>query len=110
MLLHPTKTWFATNFLMVERFFKFKPAIEQTITNPDWTTFVNALHGNHCQKSLTKARVVQANVTRDEYWDTYANFIHMVEPILMSLKAFDDKQPCMGRAWLIMKTLEKHVL
>jgi hypothetical protein len=26
------------------------------------------------------------------------------------LKAFDNKQPCMGRAWLIMKTLEKHVL
>ncbi len=45
MLLHPTKTRFATHFLMVERLFKFKPAIEQIITNHDWTTFVNALHG-----------------------------------------------------------------
>jgi hypothetical protein len=106
MLLHPTKTRFATKFLMVERLFKFKLAIEQTIIDPDWTTFVNALHGNHCQKSLTKARAIQANVRTDEYWDTCANFIHMVEPILVSLKAFDDKQPCMGRVWLIMKTLE----
>jgi hypothetical protein len=28
----------------------------------------------------------------------------------MSLKAFDGKQPCMGKAWFIMKTLEQHVL
>jgi hypothetical protein len=48
MLLDPTKTQFTTNFLMVERLFKFKFAIEQIITNPKCTTFVNALHGNHC--------------------------------------------------------------
>jgi hypothetical protein len=64
MLLNPIKTQFVTNVLMVERLFKLKLAIEQTITNPDWTTFVNSLHGNHCQKLLTKARV-QANIRRD---------------------------------------------
>jgi hypothetical protein len=36
MLLKPIKTWFATNFLMVERLFKLKLAIEQTIANPNW--------------------------------------------------------------------------
>jgi hypothetical protein len=76
---------------MVERLFKFKPTIEQTITNPNWTTFVNALHGNHCQNSLTKARIIQANVRRNEHWDTCANFIHMVKLVLVSLKAFDGK-------------------
>jgi hypothetical protein len=30
----------------------------------------------------------------------------MVEPILMALREFDGKQPCMGRAWLLMKTLD----
>jgi hypothetical protein len=55
---------------MVERLFKLKLAIEQTIANPDWTTFVNSLHGNHCQKLLTKTRVVQANIRRDKFWDT----------------------------------------
>jgi hypothetical protein len=110
MLLHATKTRFATNFLMVERLFKFKHAIEETITDFDWTTFVNVLHGNHSQKSLTKAKVVQTNIRRDKFWDTCANFIHMVEPVLMSLKAFDGKQPSIRRAWLIMKTLERHVL
>ncbi len=28
----------------------------------------------------------------------------------MSLRAFDGKQACMGRVWLIMKTLGQHVL
>jgi hypothetical protein len=48
MLLNPIETWFATNFLMVERLFKLRLAIEQTITNPNLTTFVNSLCGNHC--------------------------------------------------------------
>jgi hypothetical protein len=30
----------------------------------------------------------------------------MVEPTLMALRGFDGKQPCMGRAWLLMKTLD----
>jgi len=54
--------------------------------------------------------IVQTNIRWDKFWDTCANFVHMVEPILVSLKAFDGKQPCMGKAWLIMKTLERHVL
>jgi hypothetical protein len=33
MLLNPIKTWFATIFLMVERLFKLKLAIEQTVAN-----------------------------------------------------------------------------
>jgi hypothetical protein len=82
---------------MVERLFKLKPTIEQTIVDPNWTTFINSLRGNHHQKLFTKVRAVQANVRRDEFWDTCVNFVHMVEPILMSLRAFDGKQPCMGR-------------
>ncbi len=53
-------------------------------------------------------RAIWANVKKDEFWNT--NFVHMVEPILMSLKTFDSKQPCTGRAWFIVKSLEGHVL
>jgi hypothetical protein len=35
MLLNPIETWFATNFLTVERLFKFKPTIEQTVADPN---------------------------------------------------------------------------
>jgi hypothetical protein len=47
MLLNPTKTRFVTNFLMVEKLFKLTLAIEQTILDHDWTTFVNLLCGSH---------------------------------------------------------------
>jgi len=30
----------------------------------------------------------------------------MMELVLMALRAFDGKQPIMGRAWLVMKILE----
>jgi hypothetical protein len=47
-MLNPIETPFATNFLIIERLFELKPTIEQTITDPDWTTFVNTLCGSHC--------------------------------------------------------------
>jgi hypothetical protein len=33
-----------------------------------------------------------------------------MEPVLMPLKAFDGKQPYMGKAWFFMKTMGQHVL
>jgi hypothetical protein len=106
MLISSTETRFATNFLMVEWLFKLKLAIEQTIANLDWTIFVNTLCGNHHQKLFTKTKVVQANIKKNEFWDICANFVYMVELVLVSLKAFDGKQLCMGKAWLLMKILE----
>jgi hypothetical protein len=47
LLLNPIETQFATIFLMVEKSFKLRPTIEQTIVDPNWITFVNSLHGNH---------------------------------------------------------------
>ncbi len=85
MMLNPIETHFATNFLIIERWFKLRPTIEQTIIDLDWTTFVNTLCGSHCQKSFTTVKVVQVNVRRDEFWDTSANFVHVVELVLMSL-------------------------
>jgi hypothetical protein len=95
---------------MIERLFKLILAIKQIVVDLDWTTFFNSLCGSHRPKLLTKVKVIRANIRRDEFWDTCVNFIHMVEPVLVSLRAFDDKQPCMGKAWFIMKTLERHVL
>jgi len=95
---------------MVEKLFKLRLAIEQIIVFLNWTTFVNSLCGNHCQKLFTKAKVIRTNVRRDKFWDTCVNFVHMMEPVLMPLKAFDGKQPYMGKAWFFTKTMEQHVL
>jgi hypothetical protein len=50
MLLNPNETQFATNFMMVEWLFKWKPIIKQVIIDLEWTTFVNTLCGTHHQK------------------------------------------------------------
>jgi hypothetical protein len=52
---------------MVERLFKLKLAIEYTIVDPNWTTFVNLLRASHHKKSLTKAKVVPTNIRKDEF-------------------------------------------
>jgi hypothetical protein len=66
-----------------------KLAIEQIVADPNSKTFVNTLRGTYCHKLLIKAKIVQANIQRDRFWDTCANFVHMVESILMALKAFN---------------------
>jgi hypothetical protein len=68
------------------------------------------LCGSHHEKLYTKVKAIWADIMRDKFLDTCANIVHMVELVVTSLRAFDCKQPCMGRTWLIMKTLEWHVL
>ncbi len=87
-----------------------RTTIEQTITDLEWITFVNTLRGTHHHKSFTKGKYVKVNIRKDKFWDICANFVHMVEPILMELKTFNGKQPCMGKPQYVMKTLEEHIL
>jgi hypothetical protein len=110
MFQNLVETRFTTTFLIIKRLLKVKLALEQIIIDLEWSTFVNTLHRAHRHKSITKARFVQGNIRKDGFWDTCANFVHMVELVLVALKEFNGKQPCMGNAWLIMKTLERHVL
>ncbi len=70
--------------LMVEWLFKLRIVIEQTIIDLKWTTFVNTLHGAHHHNCIPKAKYVWANTRRDGFWDTCANFVHMVKPNLNS--------------------------
>jgi hypothetical protein len=82
-----------------------KFVIERIVINIKWTTFVNTLRNTHRHTSLTKEKYVQTNIRRDGFWDTCANFVHMVEPFLLASRAFDGKQPSMGKVWFVMKTL-----
>jgi hypothetical protein len=82
---------------MVERLFKLKRAIEQIVVDPNWTIFVNTLLGTHHQKLFIKAKVIHANIKKKRLLGYCANFVHIMEPILVSLRPFDGKQPCMGR-------------
>jgi hypothetical protein len=39
---------------------------------------------------MSKEVEVQQNVQSDVFWDSSANFIHMVEAILVALREFDN--------------------
>ncbi len=50
MLLNSTKTWFATNFSIIERLFEFTLAIEQIVVDPD-----GELLSTHCMAIIVKS-------------------------------------------------------
>jgi hypothetical protein len=56
-----------------------------------------------------KFLVVQRTMTWLKNITFLKNCKLIVELVVMALRAFDGKQPCVGRAWPIMKTME-HVL
>ncbi len=109
MFLNLTKTWFATIFLMVERFFKLRLAIEQNVVDPIWINFCQHIVW-HPSLEVPRRKLFKVTWGRTNFWDTCANFVHMVELILMLVRAFDGKQLYMGKTWFLMKTLEWHVL
>ncbi len=88
--------WILAKFFFA-RFWSTQPC-QEPIINPKWTTFVNMLCNGHQHKSPTKVKYVRANIKKDGFCNTSANFVHMVEPIPMELKALNGKQPCMGKA------------
>ncbi len=63
----------------------------------------------HQRGAISKVVEVHQSVQNNVSWDICANCIHMVELVLVALREFDGKGSCMGKAWLVMKTLEKHV-
>jgi len=77
--------WFVTNFLMVEQLSKLKSNIEQTIMDMEWTIFVNTLCSTYYHKSFIKPRYVWTNIRKDKVLYTCANFVHMVELVLVAL-------------------------
>jgi hypothetical protein len=52
---------------------------------------------------------VRRSIRSDGFWNSCENFLFMVTPVLEVLRVFDGKQPAMGKAWLVMHELQKHV-
>jgi hypothetical protein len=87
-----------------------KNALEQVVIHPWWTKYMQSLfnrqNGNrtHALASLVRATVLEGN-----FWHRCQNYVHMVEDILKALRVFDGREAAMGRAWLTMNNLKKHI-
>jgi hypothetical protein len=55
------------------------------------------------------AAMVRAIILKENFWHHCQNYVHMVEDVLKALRVFDGFEPAMGRAWLTMNNLKKHI-
>ena len=109
-LLLPGQTRFASNFIMIDRLLKVKDALEQSVVDPEWRAYVTKLRDTRRDRARTFSRSVKTLVLDEHFWERCTNFREMVAPVVYTLREFDAKEPCMGKALHILRDLEKHVL
>ena len=104
----PTKTPFATNFIMIDRFIQVRNALKRMVIDDDWFIFMDDLK----RKSHTfymKCFAIRWFVRFDGFWNMCENFLYMVILVVNALRVFNSKAPAMGLARKVMHDLETHV-
>lgn len=91
---------------------KARHALKQMVIHIGWTAYINKLSmGNDGQRqNATKARQIKTDVNDDKFGASCNIYCHILEEVLKALRVFNGVEPTMGKAWLTMKNLEKHVL
>ena len=108
-LLMPGQTRFASHYIMISRLLKVRGALEQSVVDPDWRNY-------ETKKTLSardKAKIsrdVKRVVLDDVFWEQCANFKWMTSPVVYALREFDAKESALGKAYVVLRNLEKHVL
>jgi hypothetical protein len=70
-----------------------------------WSLF-NRQNGHHAH-ALTS--FVRATILEGNFWHRCQNYVHMVKDFLKALQVFDGREAAMGRVWLTMNNLKKHI-
>ena len=52
---------------------------------------------------------VRSHLLDENFWQRCQNYTYMVEDVMKALRVFDGKEPAMGKAWLTMNNLRKHI-
>jgi hypothetical protein len=98
LTLHlPVETRFATNFIMIDRLFQVRNALERMVLDEDWPTLLRDLR-RRSTTAYMKGFVVRRFIRSDGFWNTCKNFLYMVIPVVKVLRVFDGKAPAMGLA------------
>lgn len=109
-LIFPAETRFGCHFLMISRLLKVKAALMQVVVHEKWEEYVSGLFNRqNGNRAHALACLVRATILDETFWMRCENFVHLVEPALVTLRTFDGHTPAMGRAWLAMNNLRKHV-
>ena len=110
MLLMPTNTWFACNFIMIMRMVEVREALENVVMHHKFVEYVATLFNRqNGVQAHALATQVRSRVLDENFWRQCQNYMYMVEDVMMALWVFDGKEPAMEKAWLRMNNLRKHI-
>ena len=103
------KTRFGSNFMMVDRLLEVRQALEQSVVDEQWTSYVTTLRDDRKKKTRTMSRDVKKNILDDHFWQRCTNFQEVVAPLMYALRDFDSGEPGMGKIRHIFRNVEKHI-
>jgi len=109
-LLIPAETRFGCQYLMIVRLLKVRAALLQVVVHQKWDEYVSTLFNRaHGHRKHALAALVRSTILDETFWLRCENLVHLMKPAVVTLKTFDGQTPAMGRAWLAMNNLKKHV-
>ena len=101
---------FACQFLMINPMLEVKNALEQVVIHPRWTKYMQSLFNKqNGNRAHAVASLVRATILLQNFWYHCQNYVYMIEDILKALRVFDRQEAAMGKAWLTMNNLKKHI-
>ena len=95
---------------MIIRMIELRETLENMVMHRKFVkyvaTFFNRQNGVQVHALATQVR---SHVLDENFWRRCQNYTYMVEDIMKALRVFDGKEPAMGKAWLTMNNLRKHI-
>ena len=105
----PTNTRFACNF-MIMRMVEVREALENVVMHHKFVEYVATLFNRqNGVQAHALATQVRSHVLDENFWRRCQNYTYMVEDVMKALRVFDGKESAMGKAWLTMNNLRKHI-
>ena len=84
------ETYFATNYIMIDRLLQVRNALERMIIDDEWPTLMSDLK-RRSPTAYAKAASMRRFIRSDGFWDTCENFLYMVILVVKALRLFDGR-------------------
>ena len=95
---------------MIMRMVEVREALENVVMHRKFVEYVATLFNRqNGVQAHALAMQVRSHVLDENFWRRCRNYTYMVEDVMKALQVFDGKEPAMGKAWLTMNNLRKHI-
>ena len=95
---------------MIMRMVEVRETFENMVMHRKFVEYVATLFNRqNGVQAHALATQVRSHVLDENFWRRCRNYTYMVEDVMKALRVFDGKEPAMGKAWLTMNNLRKHI-